>query len=139
MDQPLRLHESRRITLGRGYRRIRILHYRRSMPGELVLKWVKPSSILEVIPSDRFYFSLGDHFFITGLPDGYTVKIIPLRENMPEKKCVSAMNICVVNAPWREQPLEAYVSIYSEAGRVFARFSEPFTFFGGDEYTLQVI
>lgn len=135
-DQPPRLHSSPEIVLGRGYRRIRLLYYNRDGIGEVTLGWIRPDGVAESIPSDRYYFSIGEHAFITGLPDGYVVRLLPLRDEALEKQCVSVMNICMVSIPWEEQPLEAYLSIYRGSGEVFARFTEPVTLFGGDEYSV---
>lgn len=136
-DQPPRMHSTPEVHLSRGYKRIRLLHYNRTGISEIVLGWVKPSGVAEVVPGEHLYFSLGEHVFILGLPDGYMAKLVPLHEGLPEEKCVFSMNICMFKVPWEHQPLEAYLSIYDASGKPFTRFSEPLVFFGGDEYVIE--
>ncbi len=138
-SQESRIHSSPEIRLNKGFKRIILLYYNRARHSEVRLGWVKPGGRVEVIPDDRYYFSIGEHVFITGLPDGYVVRMLPLKDTSSEKTCVSLMNICMVEVPWKEQPLEAYVSIYNREGKVFARFSEPLVFFGGDEYIVEYL
>lgn len=140
-DMPPRLHISNEIRLNQGYYRIRLLYYNRHPFGQVVLGWIKPDKTSEVIPSENLFFSIGEHAFITNLPNNYWVRLMPLRENLSPKTCIGVNNLCMIEIPYAEQPYECLVSIYDDKNTVITRLTEPFLIWGGDvfEYLVEEV
>ncbi|MEM1800874.1 MAG: PA14 domain-containing protein [Desulfurococcaceae archaeon] len=133
-DTPPRLYMSGEIRLDQGYHRARLLYYNRHPFGQVTLGWIKPDKTSEVIPGENLFFTIGEHVFITNIPDNYRVSFIPLREELGPKTCISVNNICMVRIPYNEQPYECLVSIYDDKNTVTAKLTEPFLIWGGDVF-----
>lgn len=132
----LRKLSSNPIPLNRGFHRFRLLYCNAKRPGWIRVTWEKPGGVIEDIGRKDLYFSIGEHVFITNLPDNYTVVLTPLEKSLEIKRCVSVSGLCTIEVKYTEQPLECIMSVYNEKGQPVFRGVQPITVWGGDVYEL---
>ena len=137
-NKTLQKQASNIIRLKQGYYRIRLLYCNWSKPGEIRLKMERPSGI-EDISVKNIFFTIGEIFFVTNLPDNYVIVFTPINPQRSVKKCTAINDICMVELKYYEQPYECLVSIYNDRGELIYRSTQSLIMWGGDEYKLTLI
>lgn len=130
--------ESSDIYLSKGYTRFKLLYGSLIRQGDVRIEWRKPIGITEEIPEDILYFTIGNHVFFTNLPNGTRVTLIPVREEVGIKECLSINEICIIELSEFEQPFECLITVYGDEARPLYRSTQPILLWGGDVYRFQL-
>ncbi len=130
-DQPPTTYVSQPLPLREGYHKLKYYFYNRYAFAQAALGWIPPEGEPGVIPKERFYHSIGDKIFFTGIPDNYIVEVLP--EETSRRRCVAHAGICGVSVSFDEMPLKALVRILSDNGEVVYESPVKLELWGGDE------
>jgi len=127
------------LPLRKGFHRLRLLYCNAQRLGEIRVSWEKQEGMLEEIPREALYFSLGEHVFITNIPDYYVTVLTPIESPVPVevKKCMGINNMCTIELKYNEQPFKCLVSIYDDKNQLVYRTQHPLLMWGGDVYELR--
>jgi len=136
-DQAPTTYISQPIYLTKGFHKLKYYYYNKFGFGEAVLGWIPPDSGPSVIPREKFFHCVGDRVFFTNIPDGYTVEVSSVSDI--SRKCVARGSICAIEYPLEEYPIEAFIKMYDDAGRVVYTSEKSTTIWGGDEFKLVVL
>lgn len=136
-DQPPTTYVSEPIPLSEGYHRLKYYFYNRYAFAQAVLGWIPQEGEAGVIPKDRFYHVISDRVFFEGVPEDYTVEVLP--SGAEKKICISRGGVCGIRVLFDELPMEAIIRVLDTSGGVVYETPEKITLWGGDEIKLAEI
>ncbi len=136
-DQPPTTYVSDPLILRKGYHRLKYYFYNRYAFAEAILGWIPPKGDPGPIPKNNLYHMISDKIFFLGLPDKYTIELLP--HDKPVKKCIFENNICMINIGFEETPLEAFIRITDPDGKTVFESEKRIPLWGGDELEIKKI
>lgn len=133
-DQPPTVYISNPVYLKKGYHNLKYFFYNRYSFSEAVLGWMSIDGEASIIPKEKLYHCLSNEVFFTNIPDNYVVELLPAEAEI--KRCVSVSNVCRVKLDENEIPLEAYIRVVSNDGKIILETKEKTIIWGGDEFRI---
>ncbi len=130
-DQAPTVYHSDVLALSAGYHKIELRFYNKFVFGEIMLGWIRPDGIAEIIPSENYAIPLDNKIVIKGLPDNCKVELWSggkLLEAIVKGKKAE------LNAKIISKPIDGYFKIYDSSGALLLESPVIRDIWGGDVF-----
>ena len=133
-DQAPTVYHSDLLGLGAGYHKIFVRFYNKFAFGEIILGWIRPDGVAEIIPQENYAIPSNTKIVVEGVPEGYRVEFWSggkILEAVANKK-----NKAILDATKLVKPQDGYFKILTPDGKHVFESPVIRDVWGGDVFQL---
>ena len=132
-DQAPTVYHSDVLALSAGYHKIDLRFYNKYVFGEIMLGWIRPDGIAEIIPSENYATPLNDKILIKGLPSKYRIELWSGGKLLEAEAKDGKAELDVKEIM---KPIDGYFKIYDDTGRLIFESPVIRDIWGGDIFQI---
>lgn len=130
-DQAPTVYHSELLGLGAGYHKLHLRFYNRYAFGEIVLGWIRPDGVSEIIPQVNYIVPLDSKIVIKGVP--YKAELWSGNKILEGEATKGEV---ILDASKLTKPVDGYFRIYDAKGKLIFESPVIRDIWGGDVFQL---